>query len=312
MNTAGSVSKPGKRWHIALAALSTMLFWGSAFPAVKICLEGFALTADNISEKLLIAGIRFLSAGLILILICLIKGTSIKVDRKYIPQVILIGFFTTTMQYACNYMALSHMSAGRAAVWGQASTFLVVICAGLIDSNDKLTGKKILGSLLGIGGILASNINQVGGGFSFQGDAVLLIGALGSATGTLLSKKALKTMRALPLAAWQMTIGGTTLLLIGFTTHGHLRNWTLQGELSLLYLILVSSVAYGIWMSLTRRYALSGIAIYRFGIPVSGVIISCLLSNEPLFSLQNLLSLSLVAAGIIIVNHSPNLPSRTE
>lgn len=302
MSTAGNELTSRKRWRIALAALTTMLFWGSAFPAVKICLEGFALTADDIPEKLLIAGMRFLSAGLIVMLICLGKGISVKVERKCLLQVILIGLFTTTMQYACNYIALSHMSGGRAAVWGQAATFLVVICAGMIDDKDKLTGTKILGSLLGIGGILASNINQVGGAFSFQGDGVLLIGALGSAAGTLLSKRTLRMMQALPLAAWQMIIGGIMLLLSGFMMNGRLETWTMQGELSLLYLVFVSSIAYGIWMTLTRRYALSGIAIYRFGIPVSGVIISCLLTNEPLFTLPNLLSLSLVAAGIIIVN----------
>ena len=46
-------------------ALFAMFLWGSAFPVLKLTYESFNIAANDYYSKLLVAGIRFLMAGII-------------------------------------------------------------------------------------------------------------------------------------------------------------------------------------------------------------------------------------------------------
>ncbi|MDY4009898.1 MAG: DMT family transporter [Candidatus Limiplasma sp.] len=291
-----------KRDNVALVALIAMILWGSAFPFVQVCTEGFQVAADDIPSRLFLAGIRFFSAGLILTAMCVFTGKSMQIPRGCAVKVILIGLLTTTFQYACNYIGLAYTTGGRASIWGQTGTFVLVLTACLFDRSDKLTTKKVVGSLLGFAGIAITNLGDGGQFFHWNGDGVLLLGAFGSTAGALISKRVLKQMNSLVLAAWQMCIGGGTLLAMGLMGGGELTVFTWQGGFSLGFLILISCVAYTLWMKLTQNCPLSNIAAYRFVIPLSGMVLSCLLTGEAIFTLPNMLSLALVITGVLMVN----------
>ena len=299
-----------KRGNVALVALTAMILWGSAFPFVQVCTAGFQVAADDIPSRLFLAGVRFFSAGLILMALCLFTRKSLSIPRERIVQVILIGLLTTTFQYACNYTGLAYTTGGRASIWSQTGTFVLVLTACLFDRSDKLTIQKVAGSLLGFIGIALTNMGDGAHFFRWNGDGVLLLGAFGSTAGALISKRVLKQVDSLVLAAWQMCIGGGTLLLMGLAGGGELTVFTWQGGFSLGFLIMISCVAYTLWMKLTQNCPLSNVAAYRFVIPLSGMVLSCILTGEAIFTLPNMLSLTLVIIGVLMVNWQPSKSSR--
>ena len=76
-----------------------------------------------------------------------------------------------------------------------------------------------------------------------------------------------------------------------------------KGVLMLVYLALVSSVAYTLWGLLLKRNDVSKISVFGFMTPVTGVILSTLLLGETdTLGIKHLISLLPIAAGICIVN----------
>ncbi len=91
---------------------------------------------------------------------------------------------------------------------------MVLILAHLLTHDDKITRRKVLGLILGIGGIVLANVDKVaGGGFqvggiSMRGGKVfLLISSLAYAFAILYGKKALKTIPSTRLNMHQLILG---------------------------------------------------------------------------------------------------------
>ena len=81
----------------------------------------------------------------------------------------------------------------------------------------------------------------------------------------------------------------------------------------LVYLALVSSVAYTLWGILLRTNDVSKISIFGFMNPVIGVILSAILLKETsVLGIKYFLALLLISTGIVIVNLKfPNPKEKT-
>ena len=79
---------------------------------------------------------------------------------------------------------------------------------------------------------------------------------------------------------------------------------TAAGFCIVLYLALVSAVAYTLWSVLLAHNTVSKVAIFGFVNPLCSVILSALVLGETgqAFSVSSMLALLLVCAGICVVN----------
>ena len=79
---------------------------------------------------------------------------------------------------------------------------------------------------------------------------------------------------------------------------------TMAGILLILYLALLSALAYSLWGLLLKYNPMSKVAVYGFATPVLGVFLSILLLNEggQALSFQNIIALVCVSIGVLIVN----------
>ena len=85
---------------------------------------------------------------------------------------------------------------------------------------------------------------------------------------------------------------------------GRVSGFTIPSSLLLLYMAMISAVAYSLWGILLKYNPVSRIAVFGFMNPVFGVILSALLlgENNHAFSLYGLAALVLVSLGIFLVN----------
>jgi drug/metabolite transporter (DMT)-like permease len=290
---------------LLLSVLCTIL-WGSAYPCIKIGYELFDLSTNDIPSKLVFAGIRFFAAGLITLAICTFQQKKFVLpDRTNIKGIVVIGLVQTFLEYLFFYISLSHTTGVKGSILNSSTSFFVVILAHIFYKNDKITPQKLVGCIVGFGGIIMININGISTqslGFNFLGDGMMLLAALSFAFGSLLSKNISQKSNPIMVTGYQLGIGGILLILVGLATGGSLTRVTIPGMLLLSYMSLLSAAAFTVWTILSKFNKISKIAVYNFLTPVFGALLSALFLGENLFTLNNISALILVCIGIYIVN----------
>ncbi len=92
------------------------------------------------------------------------------------------------------------------------------------------------------------------------------------------------------------------MIVCGLALGGRLTVVKGAGIAMLLYLAMVSAVAYSLWAVLLKSNPVSRVTIFGFMNPVFGVILSALLLGEQAFGVKSLCALVCVCAGIYMVN----------
>ena len=289
-----------------LLAVICSVGWSLAYPFIKLGYQSFQIASDDLGGKILFAGIRFFMAGLFVMLFCAFRktGLDLKVKRD-LRWLLLLALVNTTLHYMFAYIGLGYNSSARSTILDSLGGFILIFLSAMIFADDKMTTHKIIGSLLGLAGIVLINI-QPGEDFfkdvTFRGDGMILLNAVFSAIGGLLTRIVSKKMNIMMATGQSMAIGGALMLVIGIII-GPAAPWviTVRGLLILLVLIMISAVCFGIYNELLAWHPISQIAIYNALIPVLGVIFAALILSEEL-KWQYFLSVLMVAAGIYIVN----------
>lgn len=290
---------------IVLAAICTFL-WGSAFPSIKVGYELFNISANNVGGKLIFAGYRFLLAGLFVLLMQIVRKEDIfKISMKDLKEVTILGLSQTSLQYIFFYIGLTYTTGVRSSIINGTSTFFSILLAHYIYKNDKLSSNKIIGFILGFIGVVIINLggsSVLEGSFSFKGEGFIMIAAFLISISSIYGKKISQNKDASTVTGYQLTIGGLALIILGYILGGHLSNFTVKSTLLLIYMALLSSVAFALWSQLIKYNKVGVISVYNFLIPVFGTILSAIVLKENIFDLKILIALILVCAGIYLVN----------
>lgn len=154
-------------------ALICCALWGSAFPCIKIGYRMFAIGGNDTASQILFAGIRFLLAGLMVILICsfIYKKPLIPHSGATIKRIFILSLFQTILQYVFFYVGLANTTGSKAAIIEAANVFLAILVSGLLFKMEKVTSKKMLGCLIGFIGVVIINLgNGVDAHFSLTGE----------------------------------------------------------------------------------------------------------------------------------------------
>ena len=84
---------------------------------------------------------------------------------------------------------------------------------------------------------------------------------------------------------------------------GKLTGWCFNSVLLLIYLALISSVAYSVWGILLKANPVGKVAVYSFTNPIFSVLLSfAFLGETSSFGIELILALALVCVGIYLVN----------
>ena len=289
-------------------ALSCAVVWSFAFPLIKIGLELFEVAPGDTGAKTLFAGIRFLAAGVFVLITSKFAGRDMRIKTKNdLFGVLLFGLVNTALHYFFYYIGLSNQSGSRSAVIDSMSTFILIVLACIIFKDEKMTALKAAGCLLGICGIITVNLGgQTGESFTLSGDGMLILSAVFSALGGILTRIVSKNTDILAATGISLSFGGMLMMIFGFFMGGRLNVINVQGVLIMLALILISVYGFSVYNKLLCSNPVGDIAIFNSLIPILGVLLSCLILSEP-FRIQYAAAGFLSAAGVLLVNiHKEN------
>ncbi|MDY2698623.1 MAG: DMT family transporter [Lachnospiraceae bacterium] len=290
----------------SILAILCALGWSLAYPLIKIGYQAFQIDAGDLGGKTIFAGIRFFSAGVLVLVFCCFQKTRIEMKKKNdLFWLFLLSVVNIALHYMFAYIGLGYNPSARSTILDSMGSFFLIILSTIIFSDDKMSASKVLGCVLGISGIIAINI-QPGVNFfenvTFRGDGMILLNACCAAFGGVITRVVSKKMNMMQATGKSMMIGGALLLIIGLVA-GTNSLWSLniKGIFVLIILIMISAVCFAVYNELLAYHPISKIAIYNALIPVLGVIFAALLLREEL-KWQYLMAVVMVACGIYLVN----------
>lgn len=286
-----------------LAAILCNLLFGTCFPLIKLGYKYFSVDGDFFSV-VLYAGIRFTLAGIILLCITAVSERKPPIiSRGNRINVITLAILYVFLQYVFFYMGVSKASGATSSVVSSTSVFMTVVLAHFIYKDDRITAGKLIGSVVGTLGVaLFCLTGSSAVKISFLGEGFMLIASFVYVLGTFVNKKATKINSPMTVSAYNLFIGGLMLLAVGLFGYRGGMKITLIGVIILVYLALVSSVAFTILSTLFKKYPIGRVSVFSFVIPISGTFFSALLLGEEGITPRRAIALLLVAAGIACVN----------
>lgn len=296
------------KWIVITIAIFCSILWGSAFPVLKVSYEEMQMAPDDTMAKIVFAGLRFLLAGLILLIGLLFTNKkALIVSRKQIPVLILFGIIQTALQYFFFYNGLAKTSGMQGAILVSSGTFFTVLLAHYFYVNDRMNWQKVIGLIAGFGGIVIANWGQgFQLNFQFTGEGYMILAALTGAIGTIMAKEMALGIHPFALTGWQLTIGSILMLMIGLPQlPENAMTFTPFAWVLFIYSAVLSAVAFALWYSILKYNKAGEISMYKFATPVSGAILSALFIPGESLTIFIIGSLLLVAAGFIAVNYRP-------
>lgn len=289
-----------------LGALLCCALWGSAFPCIKIGYRLFDIASGDVAAQILFAGCRFTLAGVLALAIgsALNREWLVPKRRSY-GRIAKLALLQTVAQYIFFYVGLANTTGVKASIIEGVNVFIAILVASLLFHQEKLSAAKILGCVIGFAGVVL--VNSSGGGldlgFHFMGEGFIFLSTIAYAFSSVFLKRYSKEDNPVLLSGWQFVFGGLVMIVCGLLAGGRLSEWSIAGVLMLLYMAVISAVAYSLWGILLKYNPVSKVAVFGFMNPVFGVILSAILLHEgDSIGVMCLVSLALVCAGIYIVN----------
>lgn len=264
---------------LPFAVLICALLWGSAFPGIKaIFSEWERLGVEaSFSNRLLLAGIRFIIGGSILLIMAKQPWKEWKQTPK--GSLILFALMQTFIQYLFFYSALAVSSAVMGGLLVATGSFWWLILAPIILKSPWPNQKQWM--LIGLGalGVLFAVYRPgAGSGNPTLGALLFCLSTLSGSIGIIVLQRVLPSMGARAATGYGLFIGGIMLTLSGVAAWPEIvQLFSPKVILLTAYLAVVSAIGFGLWNHLTQLFPVNLLAGYRFLVPVCAVIESSLL-----------------------------------
>lgn len=299
-----------KNWVVCLLAMLCCLLWGSAFPCIKIGYELFQIGTDQTASQILFAGVRFTLAGTLVVLISSVAQRAPLVPKKSSWGMIAkVSMCQTILQYLFFYVGLAHTTGVKGSIIEGSNVFFSLIIASLLFHQEKLTLAKAVGCIIGFAGVVIVNLTGSGlsGGIAFNGEGFMVLACIAYAVSSVLIKDYSQKENPVTISGYQFILGGIVMILAGLIAGGSLEVTSGWAYVMMLYLAMISAVAYSVWGIILKYNPVSKVTVFGFMTPVFGVVLSAVFLDEggSLPWKQCAGALLLVCAGIYIVNKVP-------
>jgi drug/metabolite transporter (DMT)-like permease len=281
------------------AFTAVYLIWGSTYIAIRFAIDTL--------PPFLMAGFRFAVAGAVLYAWARWAGAQ-KPARIHWATTAVIGGLLITVGNGAVVWAEQRVASGLASLLIATVPIWIVLLNWARRDGIRPSPRVMTGLGLGFAGLaLLTGPEKLPGigRIDPTGAAVLVMGAIAWAAGSLYSLRAALPESRLLATAMEMLMGGMLLLLAGLITG----EWTslqwntvsLRSAVSLVYLIVFGSlVGFTAYIWLLNATTPARASTYAYVNPVVAVILGRVLAGEPL-STRTVLSAAVIVTAVAVI-----------
>jgi drug/metabolite transporter (DMT)-like permease len=292
---------PAPGWQVWTALWIVYIVWGSTYLAIRVVVETI--------PPLLSAGVRFGTAGLVLVaVLALQRGiAAVKPTRAQLGGAALVGLLLPGANAVVSVAEQEVPSSIAALLIASVPLWVILLRAG---SGDRVSLRGAASVLVGFAGVaLLVRPGEQSGDATVLGLLACVGAALMWATGSFASPKLSLPRDPLASVGWQMLLGGVAIVAVGLALgeggEVDVEAFSTRSLLALAYLIVFGSwVAYTAYAWLLQNAPISKVSTYAYVNPVVAIALGWLILDEVVTST------TLVGAAIIVV--SVALVVRTE
>ncbi len=304
------MDQAGRR-KLWLALGTVYVIWGSTYLAIRVAVETL--------PPFLMAGVRFLIAGGLLLVFSMRRGEQAADDRIGWPQwraAAIVGGLLLLGGNGGVVFAEQWVPSGLAAVMVATSPFWMSGVEATLKDGERLNVKTIVGLLIGFSGILVlvwPDLALGGGNRHFLlGIIALQIASFGWALGSAYSRRHARNDHILATTALQMLAGGVMMLGLGSMTGEWPRvAFNPRTLTSLVYLSTVGAIGgFVAYTYALRHLSMSFVSLYAYINPVIAVTLGVLLLGEA-FDWRMACAAALVFVGVTVVRWTKSTSAAT-
>jgi len=281
-----------------VAFITVCIVWGTTYLAIHVALETVPV--------LLVAGLRWMFAGVVMSALMLATGRGLPKPRLWAPLA-LLGFLMNIVGNGFVVYAQQYVASGLTAVLIATTPFWSATVERLLPNGERFSTRSLIGLSLGFTGIVIlvwpeMTSGGAGGGKFVLGVIAIQLACIGWVIGTSFAKRHELGDNPFQSTALQMVFSGI-MLLGAATAHGDWAQLTFTPRTlaAMLYLSIAGSlIAYSAYIYAIQHLPLQLVSLYAYINPMIAVALGTLLLNEPL-SARIIVAAVLVFAGTWIV-----------
>jgi drug/metabolite transporter (DMT)-like permease len=284
-----------------VVAVLIMLVLGGSFAVVKIGLRD--LPSLGLLGFRMLVGAAVLAAAMVFMrLPFLYRG----VEARFVAA--QTGFFV--VQQALLYYGLAFSPAGRAAILFNTQPFMTMLLLPIFLSSERVDGRRLAGTAAAFAGVVLVLSTRQSGAGSILGDVLVLLAAASWAANVILNRTMPGALHPVVVIFWSCLGCAPVALLLGVLVQmDSAWSFGVDAVASILYLGILGSIAFVLFVWLTKTYSPIRVNPFAFLSPVFAVLIGWGALDEEL-TWSQVVGVAAVAAGIWVVNTEPRKAAR--
>jgi len=290
-------------WKVLLAFAIIYFVWGSTFLAIRVGVREV--------PPFLLAGMRFLVAGVVLYGWMRAKGTPSPTAREW-GGVSLLAILIFVFDYGLLFWAEKRVPSGIAAVMMATIPVFMAIAEIGILRTQRLTPRLAIALLVGMAGVavlVSHTVNFGDAPIDTAGACALIVAAISWSIAASLSRRlALPSAKAMSSGA-QMLAGGVFLTLaaglLGELRGFHVQAISRSAWLALAYLIVAGSIiGFTAYVWLIHHESPTKVGTYAYVNPVVAVLVGYFLGGETIGP-RTIVGTLLVLVSVVVITTTP-------
>ncbi len=281
-----------------LAFLSIYLIWGSTYLLNKIAVGQL--------EPFMLAGVRFLTASLLMFLIVGITKKSLRVNLVQLKNTAIAGFLFLAIGNGVVVWALSYVDSGLTALTIASQPLVVLLLLWILEKR-KIKLFSWVGVFVGLLGMyLLISQNQISSSpESFKGILMIIGCVITWGYASIFVGKAELPKNYLVNTAYQMLFGSLWLILMSVIKNERWIspvNWQLNVQWAMLGLIIFGSiVAFTSFNYLLKIVSPEKVATSTYINPIVAMVLGYLVLKETI-STQSIIAAVILLTGVYFIN----------
>jgi drug/metabolite transporter (DMT)-like permease len=285
-----------REWAM-LIALSAL--WGGSFFFIGVMVK-------ELPTLTIVVG-RVLLAALILLAVLKASGAAIPTSRTVWLAFFGMGFLNNVVPYTLIVWGQGHIASGVASILNATTPLFTVIVAHVLTSDEKMTGNRLAGVVVGLAGVaimIGTDVLQsLGVGILAQ--LACLAAALSYGFAGVFGRR-FRALGVSPLATAMGQVAASSVMLFPIMLLVD-RPWllpmpSLHAIAAMVGLAALSTaLAYVLFFRILASAGATNIALVTFLIPVSAIMLGILFLGEAL-QIRHIIGMAMIGAGLAAID----------